>query len=124
MKVRRFARSPRRHAQARLPEFRAQALRATPGTRFSRRLGIDRRDDAFRRFDDLAGVEAQILAKARRQDLHAGAQATVYADRHGERGKSIPASLAMVLRLMPALLRRFISSVERVDLLTVTCLTQ
>src|SRR5262249_42663921 len=35
----------------------------------SRRLGIDRRDDAFRRLDDLAGVEAKILAKARRQDL-------------------------------------------------------
>lgn len=38
------------------------------------RQGIERRDDAFRRFDDFTGSMAQILAIARRQDLYAVAR--------------------------------------------------
>jgi len=49
-----------------------------------RRNGIHRPDAAFR-FDDLAGVKAQILAKARRQNLDAGPQMAMMADRHCER---------------------------------------
>jgi hypothetical protein len=41
-----------------------------------------------RRFDHLAGIEAQILAEARRQDLHARAQTAMVADRHRQRRNS------------------------------------
>jgi hypothetical protein len=40
---------------------------------------VDRHDNALRRFDDLAGIQAQIFAKARRQDLHAGRRRPVVA---------------------------------------------
>ena len=52
------------------------------------RSRIDRLHHAFGRLDDLAGIEAEILAIAHRHDLHAGAQLVVAADRHGEAGQA------------------------------------
>jgi hypothetical protein len=43
---------------------------------------IDWHNNALRRFDDLAGIQAQIFSEARRQDLHAWPQTPVTADRH------------------------------------------
>ena len=56
--------------------------------------GSNRRDDAFRRFDDLAGVKAQILAKARRQNMHAGSAEGHDGHRHGAQEVPAPAKLA------------------------------
>jgi len=44
--------------------------------------------DSFRRLDDLAGIEAQILAEARCQNLDSGPQGPVSAHRHGEGRKA------------------------------------
>ena len=46
---------------------------------------VDRHDNALRRFDDLAGIQAQIFAKARRQDRTPGRKRPVAADRHRKR---------------------------------------
>ena len=59
-----------------------------PTSRRLRRDRVDRRHDSFGRLDDLAGIEAEILAVAHRHDLDAGAQLAVAADRHGEAGQA------------------------------------
>ena len=51
-----------------------------PGVRLSQH-GVDWRDNTLCRFDDLAGIQAQIFAEAGRQDLHARPQTPVTADR-------------------------------------------
>ena len=50
--------------------------------------GIDRREQRPLRLDHLGGVQAQVLAVARGDDLHAQRQAAGDAGRDGDRGKA------------------------------------